>query len=123
MRKIIKIILQISLLFLFYYIGETIQELFSLFIPGSIIGMLLFFALLTTKFFQVEWVSDGIDLLMKDMPIFFVPVTVGVIQYLDFFVGKGSLMIPIVMLSTFLVIYTASVITSLLLKKAGHNYE
>ncbi|WP_235182974.1 hypothetical protein [Gracilibacillus boraciitolerans] len=38
----LKILLQISILFMFFYIGETIQEIFSLFIPGSIIGMLLF---------------------------------------------------------------------------------
>ncbi|MGP4042551.1 CidA/LrgA family protein [Gracilibacillus sp. D59] len=115
--KYIKIILQISVLFLFYYIGEAIQSAFSLFIPGSIIGMLLFFALLTGKIIRVEWIADGIDLLMKDMPIFFVPVTVGVVQYLDFFYGKGSLMIPLVMLSTFLIIGISGLITSLLLKK------
>ncbi len=115
--KYLKIILQISVLFLFYYIGEAIQSAFSLFIPGSIIGMLLFFALLTAKLIRVEWVADGIDLLMKDMPIFFVPVTVGVVQYLDFFYGKGSLMIPLVMISTFLIIGISGLITSLLLKK------
>ncbi|QGH33419.1 CidA/LrgA family holin-like protein [Gracilibacillus salitolerans] len=115
--KYLKIILQISVLFLFYYMGEAIQAAFSLFIPGSIIGMLLFFALLTAKLIRVEWVADGIDLLMKDMPIFFVPVTVGVVQYLDFFYGKGSLMIPLVMISTFLIIGISGLITSLLLKK------
>ncbi|WP_018932575.1 CidA/LrgA family protein [Gracilibacillus lacisalsi] len=115
--KYLKIILQISVLFLFYYIGEAIQSAFSLFIPGSIIGMLLFFALLTFKLIRVEWVADGIDLLIKDMPIFFVPVTVGVVQYLEFFYGKGSLMIPLVILSTFLTVGISSCITSLLLKK------
>jgi holin-like protein len=115
--KYLKIILQISVLFLFYYIGEAIQSAFSLFIPGSIIGMLLFFALLTFKLIRVEWVADGIDLLIKDMPIFFVPVTVGVVQYLDFFYGKGSLMIPLVILSTFLTIGISGWVTSLLLKK------
>ncbi|SHN28515.1 CidA/LrgA family protein [Gracilibacillus kekensis] len=123
MPKILKIIMQISVLFIFYYIGKTIQELFSLFIPGSIIGMLLFFGLLTARWIRVEWVEDGIDLLIKDMPIFFVPVTVGVVQYLDFFIGKGSLMIPLIILSTFLVILSGSLITSLLVKKDGHTYE
>ncbi|WP_077065031.1 CidA/LrgA family protein [Gracilibacillus massiliensis] len=123
MRKVLKIIIQISVLFIFYYIGETIQETFSLFIPGSIIGMLLFFALLTFRWIRVEWVEEGIDLLIKDMPIFFVPVTVGVVQYLDFFIGKGSLMIPLIILSTLLVILSGSLITSLLVKKDGHTYE
>lgn len=121
--KYLKIILQISVLFLFYYIGEAIQSAFSLFIPGSIIGMLLFFALLTFKLIRVEWVADGIDLLIKDMPIFFVPVTVGVVQYLDFFYGKGSLMILLVIISTFLTIGVSGWITSLLLKKEVDTHD
>ncbi|MGN8646881.1 CidA/LrgA family protein [Gracilibacillus sp. HCP3S3_G5_1] len=121
--KYLKIILQISVLFLFYYIGETIQSAFSLFIPGSVIGMLLFFALLTAKIIRVEWIADGIDLLMKDMPIFFVPVTVGVVQYLDFFYGKGSLMIPLVVISTFLIIVINGVLTSWLVKKEVNAHD
>lgn len=121
--KYLKIILQISVLFLFYYIGETIQSAFSLFIPGSVIGMLLFFALLTAKIIRVEWIADGIDLLMKDMPIFFVPVTVGVVQYLDFFYGKGSLMIPLVVISTFLIIVINGLLTSWLVKKEVNAHD
>src|SRR5699024_4056024 len=113
----IRIILQISILFIFYYIGEAIQTMFSLFMPGSIMGMLLFFALLSGKIIRVEWVSEGIDLLLKDIPIFFIPVTVGVIEYLDFFYGKGSLMIPLVIFSTFLVIATGGIVTSKLLER------
>ncbi len=36
-------ILQISVLFLFNFIGQLIQGYFSLSIPGSLIGMLLLF--------------------------------------------------------------------------------
>ncbi|GAE95124.1 holin-like protein CidA [Gracilibacillus boraciitolerans JCM 21714] len=78
---------------------------------------------MTARLVRIEWVADGIDLLIKDMPIFFIPVTVGVVQYLDFFVGKGSLMIPLVIISTFLVIASSSLITSLLMKKEEHTYE
>ncbi|UOQ84583.1 CidA/LrgA family protein [Gracilibacillus salinarum] len=121
--KYIRIVLQISVLFIFSYIGEWIQEEFSLFVPGSIIGMLLFFVLLTTKLIKVAWIEDGIDFIMKDMPIFFVPVTVGVVEHLHFFAGKGSLLIPLIMLSTFLVVSISSLFTSLLLKKEADTNE
>ncbi|MDX8047665.1 CidA/LrgA family holin-like protein [Gracilibacillus sp. S3-1-1] len=121
--KYVKIILQISVLFLFYYIGEAIQSAFSLFIPGSIIGMMLFFVLLLGKIIRVEWISDGVDLLMRDMPIFFIPVTIGVVEYLNFFVGKGSLMIPLIIFSTLIIITVSSLITSLLLKKEANAHE
>lgn len=60
---------------------------------------------------------------MKDMPIFFVPVTVGVVQYLDFFYGKGSLMIPLVVISTFLIIVINGVLTSWLVKKEVNAHD
>ncbi|ENH95763.1 murein hydrolase exporter [Gracilibacillus halophilus YIM-C55.5] len=55
-------ILQISILFVFYYIGEAIQQFFSLLIPGSIIGMLLFFLLLSTHIIPLHWVNEALTL-------------------------------------------------------------
>ncbi|KAB8129385.1 CidA/LrgA family protein [Gracilibacillus oryzae] len=115
--KFIKIILQISVLFLFNLIGETIQSFFHLTIPGSIIGMLLFFVLLVTKVIPEKLIKDGIDLLIKDMPLFFIPVTVGVIEFLDFFKGKGSFILFITFISTMVVILTTSFIADKLLQK------
>lgn len=118
--KYLIMLLQISLLFLFYYIGMFIQNYFSLVIPGSLIGMLLLFSLLVLKVIKLNWIQDGIDILLKDMPLFFIPVTVGVVQYLDFFYGKGSIVLIIVVVSTLLVIALSSWITDLMLRKEGH---
>ncbi|GAB2534416.1 CidA/LrgA family protein [Gracilibacillus alcaliphilus] len=115
--KYIMMLLQISVLFLFYYIGMFIQNYFSLVIPGSLIGMLLLFSLLVLKVIKLSWIRDGIDILLKDMPLFFIPVTVGVVQYLDFFYGKGSIVLIIVVVSTLLVIALSSWITDLMLRK------
>ncbi|SER58320.1 holin-like protein [Gracilibacillus ureilyticus] len=117
MKKIIYILLQISLLFIFYHLGEYIQSVLNLTIPGSIIGMLLFFVLLLTNIIPERIISNGIDLLIKDMPLFFVPVTVGVIEFFDFFRGKGSLILLAAFLSTLLVIFTTSFIAGKLLEK------
>ncbi|WP_163539978.1 CidA/LrgA family protein [Gracilibacillus sp. YIM 98692] len=118
-----KRILQIAVLFLFYYIGEAIQAYFSLVIPGSIIGMLLFFLLLTAQVIKIDWVEEGIDFIIKDMPIFFVPVTVGIIQYFDFFYGKGIIMIPSIILSTIFVIAIAGLLTQFTLKNGDNRNE
>ncbi|ENH95764.1 hypothetical protein J416_14412 [Gracilibacillus halophilus YIM-C55.5] len=57
------------------------------------------------------------------MPIFFIPVTIGVIEYLHFFAGKGSLMIPIVMISTICVILFTGIITDYYLKKEAQQHD
>lgn len=116
-------ILQISVLFLFNFIGQLIQGYFSLGIPGSLIGMLLLFCMLILKIFPLVWIQLGVDFLLKDIPFFFIPVTVGVVQYLSFFYGKGSLTILLVIISTFLVIGVSGAVTNFLLKKEVKSYE
>ncbi|MFC4401505.1 CidA/LrgA family protein [Gracilibacillus xinjiangensis] len=121
MLKSIRIVIQIAVLFLFNYTGETIQTSLNLTIPGSIIGMLLFFVLLLTKVIPEKIIKDGIDLLIKDMPLFFVPVTVGVIEFFDFLKGKGSLLLLISFLSTMVVIFTTSYLSDRLLRKEANT--
>ncbi|MDC3418189.1 CidA/LrgA family protein [Aquibacillus salsiterrae] len=114
--NIFKISLHITLLYCFYLIGVWIQTTFNLFIPGSIIGMLLFFLLLATNVLKDSWIETGTKTLLNHMPLLFVPVTVGIINYLGFFSGKGLLLVFIVILSTAIVMISAGWLALLLLK-------
>lgn len=105
--KWIIIIIHILVLSIFYMIGEWIQETFHLFIPGSIIGMLLLFTLLVTKVLPVRFIEQGTHFILQHMPILFLPVTVGTIQFLDLFAGKGILLIVIALMSTIMVFLTS----------------
>ncbi|GIO24354.1 CidA/LrgA family holin-like protein [Oceanobacillus sp. J11TS1] len=116
-------VLQISVLFLFNFIGQFIRDYFSLSIPGSLIGMLLLFILLILKIIPIAWIQTGIDVILKDIPFFFIPVTVGVVQYLSFFQGKGSLTILLVIVSTFFVISISGIVTNFIIKKEEKSYE
>lgn len=116
-------VLQISVLFLFNFIGQLIQDSFSLSIPGSLIGMLLLFSLLFFKIIPLTSIQAGIDFLLKDIPFFFIPVTVGIIQYLSFFHGKGSFTILLVIVSTFFVIGISGIVTNFFLKKEVKSNE
>ncbi|MEF3328939.1 CidA/LrgA family holin-like protein [Oceanobacillus oncorhynchi] len=123
MVKYFIMILQIGILFLFNFIGQLIQGFFSLSIPGSLIGMLLLFSLLFFKIIPLTWMQAGVDFLLKDIPFFFIPVTIGIIQYLTFFYGKGSLTILLVIVSTFIVIGVSGIVTNFILKKEVKSYE
>ncbi len=103
MSKIIIGTLQVFLLYGLYLVGTFIQNTFDLPIPGSILGMLLLFILLTTKIFPLKWVQEGCNFLLSHLPLFFIPVTVGVMEYGFVFQGKGLLLIPAVLGSTILV--------------------
>ncbi|WP_226035342.1 CidA/LrgA family protein [Aquibacillus saliphilus] len=117
--KILKIIAHIAVLYGFYFVGSLIQAELDLFIPGSIIGMVLLFLALTFKLIKDSWIEEGTQFLIKDMPLLFVPITVGIINYLELFSGKGFSLILIVLISTALVMISSGLTAQFfLLRKA-----
>nr|WP_246880516.1 CidA/LrgA family holin-like protein [Sporosarcina sp. 6E9] len=93
---------QIIVLFIFSYVGDLISSLLKLPIPGSIVGLLLLFLCLHTKVVPEKYIKDGAGFILVMLPLFFIPATVGIIQYPDFLSGKGAILIGIVMISTFM---------------------
>jgi holin-like protein len=66
--------------------------------------------LLFTGLFPTKWFERGSQLLLSHMPLMFLPVTVGVLNYLSFFQGKGLLLIVVVLLSTMIVMVSSAYI-------------
>ncbi|MBN9654425.1 CidA/LrgA family protein [Halobacillus sp. GSS1] len=103
MSKAVTIFLQIAGLYIIYLFGTFIQKTFNLFIPGSVIGLVFLFTLLSLKIVPEHWVNQGVGFMIKHLPFFFIPATVGVMSYAYVFEGKGVLLILIGLLSTALV--------------------
>ncbi|WP_206892074.1 CidA/LrgA family protein [Bacillus sp. NTK071] len=80
-----------------------LQTVLSLPVPGSIVGMILLLIMLYLKWVPIGWIEKGANSLLNHLPLLFIPVTVGIMQHLDFFSGKSLLLIPIVLLSTWIV--------------------
>ena len=114
--KYVYFILQMVLLYLIFLIGDWLQAISKIPIPGSIIGMVFLFLALTFKVIKREWLSLGSSFLLKNLPLLFVPATVGIIDYLDLFKGYGILSLIIAFVSTMLVFITSSMISEKMLK-------
>lgn len=93
----------IFFLYALLLIGNFLQNVFHLFIPGSIIGMLLLFLLLKTGIIKMKWMEEGTSLLLRHLTLFFIPVTIGFMEYLELFSGRGILLLLIIVISTALV--------------------
>jgi holin-like protein len=107
MKNTAKIVIQIALLYCFFSVGEWIRSFFQLAVPGSIIGLLLLFSALILKVVPLKWIDRGGGLLQAYLPLLFVPASIGVINYFELFAGSGALLAVIVMVSTFIVLFTA----------------
>ncbi|WP_213422068.1 CidA/LrgA family protein [Bhargavaea massiliensis] len=100
-----KKIIQLALIFLFYFIGVQVKEWFSLPIPGSIVGLLLLLVfIIVFKNIPVNAHADGASVLIRNFTLFFIPTTVAIILYLDLFKTWNAISFVTVLASTLLTI-------------------
>lgn len=119
--KLVKVIFEIILLYIIYLAGVWIQDTFQLVIPGSMIGMFILLLLLLTKIVRFEWIEAGASLLLAYLPLLFLPVTVGIITFLDLFKGEGLFILLIVIVSTTIVLVFSAISSQWLIKRRYEN--
>ena len=110
MKKIIILVVQIMLLFLFSWLGNAFVLLTHLPIPGSVIGLLFLFIALERKWFKVTWFENGANFLLSQMLLFFVPSAVGIIQYGTLLRQDGIALFIIIAVSTLCVMTLTGII-------------
>lgn len=90
---------QLIILFILNFIGIIISKILNLPIPGTILGMILFFILLQTKILKVESVEDAVNVLLLNMTILFIPSAVKILDTAYLMQGQ-FLKILILLIST-----------------------
>lgn len=121
--NIFKVIIQITLIYGIYAIGSLLQGFLNLPIPGSIIGLLLLFAGLTIKLVPAQAVEAGAGILLRYLPLLFVPATAGVVNYFSLFAGRTIWLFVITIISTVLVMVVAGHAGSWLAKEDRNRKE
>ena len=106
MVKVIRNVLQVFILYLFSFVGSWIVESLGLQFPGSIIGLLLLFGCLYFKIIPVEYVKDGAGFLLTFLALFFIPATVGIMDYPELLSWTGLGMVLGIIISTIITIVT-----------------
>ncbi|MFJ7667945.1 CidA/LrgA family protein [Lysinibacillus sp. NPDC097195] len=121
--RVIRIIVQIGILNVFYYIGVGIVSFLHIPLPGSVIGLLLLALSLHFKIVKVEYIQDGAGFLIGILTLFFIPATVGIIDYPELMSTTGLLIILAVIASTLIAIYVSGMLTQLIEKRELANKE
>ena len=112
------VILSISLL------GELLNHLIPLPVPASIYGLILMLAALCTHMLRLDDVKGVGMYLVEVMTVFFIPITV---QLIDSWVDIRAMLVPAVLaitLSTLIVMAVSGVLTQAVVsRKGGKNDE
>ncbi|MCT4706888.1 CidA/LrgA family protein [Enterobacteriaceae bacterium H11S18] len=96
------------LIYLCLYAGIALSAVLPIAIPGSILGMLILFVLLSLQILPAKWVKPGCHLLIRYMVLLFVPIGVGVMQYFDVLRAEFAPIIVSCTVSTLLVLVIVS---------------
>ena len=115
--KVIRTIAQIGILWVFYYIGVLIVEWTNIFIPPGIIGLVLLWALLMLNVINVKLIHDGASFSIAFLTLFFIPSTVGVVEYPELLTLSGLLLVLAVFLSTIIVIVVTGKVSQFIERK------
>ena len=117
----------VFIILLFQLMGEVVQRLFALTIPGPVIGLIL---LLATLIFVKDRVpllrkaeqnlSDTATFIVGLLSLFFVPAGVGVIAYVDYMGPNVVFVMPIIFLGTLSTIAVTALILDRF-SKGGSN--
>lgn len=99
---------------MFSLVGVWIQEVFHLSMPGSLIGMLILFLLLSTRIVPLKWFEVGAEKLIVFLPLFLIPSTTGLMEYGSFLLSKGSIMFFLVVISTLVTLIVSGGVSQLL---------
>ncbi|WP_042164661.1 CidA/LrgA family holin-like protein [Paenibacillus gorillae] len=109
-KKMLRTIGQVLLLIIISKLSALAVHLLQLPIPGSVAGIAVLFTLLKTKLLRIEWVEAGAAWLLAEMLLFFIPSTVGIVNYKSLIVSSGPLILLAIIGSTVAVMFCAGTI-------------
>ncbi len=116
MTQWLRFMAQIILLCVIYKSGNAVAEMTHLPIPGNVCGMIILFLLLVTGIVRMEWIEEGADLLLKHLAFFFIPIAVGLMQWIGLFQLSGVQLLLSIVLGTAACILVMGSVTTMLIR-------
>lgn len=120
-KNIIGFALSLAILWAMLYLGKGLNTLIPIGIPDSIWGLLVLFVTLITGLIKLEWVLPTGRFLNRYMPLVFLPICVGMIEYGEILVRYFSSLIISNILSTIITIVVVGWTAQRLFKHSGEE--
>lgn len=95
-----------AIILFFLALGKIISHYSPFVFPASIIGLLLLFLALVLKLIRVEWVLFTGNVALKYMVLLFIPIGVGLIDYLTLIAENYIAILGSLLITTLLILLT-----------------
>lgn len=114
--KLLRMMGQIAILWVVFWLGNQITGITGLPIPGTVFGMVLLFCLLLSGIVKLSYIQEAADFLLKHMLFFFIPVAVGLMDWGAVFYEHAMVLTAALVVGAVLPFVTVGIITQFLHK-------
>jgi holin-like protein len=114
-----KLLRQLIIILGICFIGEVMNKVAHIPLPGSIIGMVLLFFCLFFGLIKVEMIDEVTRFLLDHLAFFFIPAGIGLLGYAAILKANFVPLIVICFVTTFLVMIVTG-LTIQLIKRRGN---
>lgn len=118
-----KYLSQFCIIMGFTFVGEAIQRLLPLPIPGSVYSLVLLFAALCLGIVKLDQVKDVAKFLTSILPILFVAPAVGIVEYWELISGHLLAIVLLILGSTVFTFGISGSVVQWLTKKGEKAHE
>ena len=115
--NIIYIITGFGILFLLNAVSIFLVNFLNIALPAPILGMLILICLIELKLIPMKYIEDSAKLMLDHMGLFFVPLVVGIVMYLNVIKQNALPILITVMVSTFIIICATGLAVEYLIKR------
>ena len=122
--KIIYMIIGLSILFLLNFLSILLVSTFKIHFPAPLIGMIILAALIHCKIIPLQLIEESCKLLLKNMSLFFIPLLVGIVVYLNIIAQNAVPILFTILITTVIIISVTGITVEQLItwgKKAKNN--
>lgn len=118
MSKAFRIVWQTIILLGVYKGSCWLVDVTGLPLPGNVVGVVILFALLCLGVVKLEYVAEAADFLLKHLVFFFVPITVGLMEWGSVLMEHGLILLVAVLISSLLTFWVVGFATQWLHRRA-----
>ena len=118
-----KYLRQLLIILLVSFLAEVLEYVIPLPVAASVYGLLLMLIGLITHIIPLEKVENVADFLVANMPIMFIPPTVGIIASVEELKKMAIPLIVICIVTTFLVMVVTGAVSQFLIDKTQKGKE
>lgn len=112
-----KLLRQGALLLVIIFIGEMLNRILKIPIPGSVLGMIILLIALLTGIIKLSQIEEVSNFLLDHLAFFFIPAGVGLLSVLGVIKGSWYLILIVAFLTTIIVMAVTGLLVQFLKRR------